>query len=92
MGVCGSKTNKRSNKTKSQIESKINQNNIDSDRVKEVEIKDSELKPLNNNIYKVSPSVCKITTNKINGTGFFIKLYINNNILLACNNKRNDRK
>ena len=37
MGVCGSKTNKRSNKTKSQIESKINQNNIDSDRVKEAE-------------------------------------------------------
>ena len=55
MGVCGAETNKRSNKTKSLIESKINQNNIDSDRVKEVEIKDSELKPLNNNIYKISP-------------------------------------
>ena len=46
-------------------------------------IKDSELKPLNNNIYKISPSVCKITTNKINGTGFFIKLNINNNILFC---------
>ena len=82
MGICGAEANKWSNKTKSKIESKINKSKIDNNWVKEVEIKDSELKPLNNNIYKVSPSVCKITTNEINGTGFFIKLDINNNILL----------
>ena len=52
-------------------------------RINEVEIKDSELKPLDKNINKVSPSVCKIIINEFNGSGFFIKLNINNNILLC---------
>ena len=59
---------------------KINKMN---ERINEVEIKDSELKPLDKNINKVSPSVCKIIINKYNGSGFFIKLNINDNILLC---------
>ena len=52
-------------------------------RINEVEIDNSELKPLDKNIIKVSPSVCKIIINKYNGSGFFIKLNINDNILLC---------
>ena len=52
-------------------------------RINEVEIDNSELKPLDKNIIKVSPSVCKIIINEFNGSGFFIKLNINNNILLC---------
>ena len=58
-------------------------NNKMNKRIDEVEIKDSELKPLDKNINKVSPSVCKIIINKYNGSGFFIKLNINDNILLC---------
>ena len=42
-------------------------------RINEVEIKKSNLKPLDINIIKVSPSVCKIETNISYGTGFLIK-------------------
>ena len=52
-------------------------------RINEVEIKKSDLKPLDKNIIKVSPSVCKIMTNISNGTGFLIKLNRNNNILFC---------
>ncbi len=52
-------------------------------RINEIEIDNSELKPLDKNIIKVSPSVCKIITNKSTGSGFFIKLNKNNNILLC---------
>ena len=43
-------------------------------RINEVEIKKSKLKELDKNIIKVSPSVCKISTNESNGTGFLIRL------------------
>ena len=52
-------------------------------RINEVEIKKSNLKPLDKNIIKVSPSVCKVMTNISNGTGFLIKLNRNNNILFC---------
>ena len=52
-------------------------------RINEVEIKKSNLKPLDINIIKVSPSVCKIETNISYGTGFLIKLKRNNNILFC---------
>ena len=52
-------------------------------RINEVEINNSDLKPIPYNIIKISPSVCKITINKYNGSGFFIKLNINNNILFC---------
>jgi len=68
MGVCGTERKK---------------NNKMNKRINEVEIKDSELKPLDKNIIKVSPSVCKIIINEFNGSGFFIKLNINDNILLC---------
>ena len=68
MGVCGAERKKITKMNK---------------RIDEVEIKDSELKPLDKNINKVSPSVCKIIINKYNGSGFFIKLNINDNILLC---------
>ena len=79
MGVCGVKTKKNYNK----IECEINKSNIENNLIKEVKIKDSELKSLNYNINKVSPSICKIITNTFVGTGCLIKLNINNNILFC---------
>ena len=52
-------------------------------RINEVEIKKSDLKTIDKNIIKVSPSVCKIMTNISNGTGFLIKLNRKNNILFC---------
>ena len=52
-------------------------------RINEVQIKQSELKPLDKNIIKVSPSVCKIITNISYGTGFLIILNRNNNALFC---------
>ena len=52
-------------------------------RINEVLIKNSNLKPIDKNIIKVSPSVCKISTDNIEGTGFLIKLKRNNNLLFC---------
>ena len=49
-------------------------------RINEVEIKNSDLKPININIIRVSPSICKIKINNNYGTGFLIKLNRNHNI------------
>ena len=64
-------------------EEKRKTNNKMNKRINEVEIKDSELKTLDRNINKVSPCVCKVIINEFNGSGFFIKLNINNKILFC---------
>ena len=61
----------------------INSNSEQNDRINEVELINSELKPIDTNIIKVSPSVCKIITNISNGTGFLILLNRNNNVFFC---------
>ena len=55
-------------------ESKKNEPNTKNYRINEVEIKDSQLKPIDKNIIKVSPSICKIESKNHIGSGFLIRL------------------
>jgi len=55
-------------------ESKKNEPNTKNYRINEVEIKNSQLKPIDKNIIKVSPSICKIESKNHIGTGFLIRL------------------
>ena len=55
-------------------ESKKNEPNTKNYRINEVEIKDSQLKQIDKNIIKVSPSICKIESKNHIGSGFLIRL------------------
>ena len=68
MGICDPIQNKNINKSISEPNYRIN----------EVELRYSELKPIDRNIMKVSLSICKIITKISNGTGFLILLNRNN--------------
>ena len=73
MGICDPILNKNQN----------NSNSKQNYRINEVQLKHSELKPIDINIIKVSPSVCKIITNISNGAGFLILLNRNNNVFFV---------
>ena len=68
MGICGEEIDKNK---------KLN------DRINEVQIKNSDFKPIDISINIVSPSICKIIANKFFGTGFLIKFNINNSIIFC---------
>ena len=53
------------------------------DKRNQIKIKDSELKEIDRYLNKATRSLCKIITEKNKGTGFFIKLYRNNNPLFC---------
>ena len=55
-------------------ESKKNEPNTKNYRINEVEVKNSQLKPIDKNIIKVSPSICKIESKNHIGSGFLIRL------------------
>ena len=46
------------------------------ERINEVKIKNSEIKQIDLNLVQVCKSICKILSNTKLGTGFFIKLYL----------------
>ena len=68
MGICGEEIDKNK---------KLN------DRINEVQIKNSDFKPIDISINIVSPSICKIIANTFFGTGFLIKFNINNSIIFC---------
>ena len=56
-----------------------------SQRINEAKIKDSEIKQIDLNLVQVCKSICKIKIKKSNrgGTGFFIKLYLDDKELFC---------
>ena len=57
--------------------------NKKSGRRNEILIKDSNIRPINSCLFDVCPSICKIIFSNTIGTGFFIKLYKNDEALFS---------